>query len=83
MGINFRVFKIREDFYSRVFFFYNRENAKAKLITNKVQGVYIFRYFFLDTHPSLMSMRGSCCPQALILCLYLLMGQCMITLWTS
>ena len=46
MGINFRVFKIREDFYSRVFFFYNRENAKAKLITNKVYGVYIFRCFF-------------------------------------
>ena len=46
MGINFRVFKIREDFYSRVFFFYNRENAKAKLITNKVYGVDIFRCFF-------------------------------------
>ena len=28
MGINFRVFKIREDFYSRVFFFYNRETRK-------------------------------------------------------
>ena len=47
MGINFRVFKIREDFYSRVFFFYNRENAKAKLITNKVYGVDIFRCFFI------------------------------------
>ena len=46
MGINFRVFKIREDFYSRVFFFLQSWNAKAKLITSKVYGVDIFRCFF-------------------------------------
>jgi len=30
MGINFRVFKILEDFYSR-FLFYNREKRESKI----------------------------------------------------